>query len=198
MTPNKDLRKILEEITELKARVSQELEQQRKEFAYKLDRGKIVFSEEVLEKQKKFKQSLLTYLIKSKWTFRLTAPFIYMQIIPFLLLDIFVSIYQWTNFPVYKISKVKRGDYIIFDRHKLGYLNTLEKINCLYCSYVNGLIGYIREISSRTEQFFCPIRHAKKQVGKHDRYYLFTDYGDTQAYRLRLQELRRLLLEEIS
>ena len=67
-----------------------------------------------------------------------TAPVIYSLIIPFVLLDLFVTVYQLICFPVYKIEKVKRSDYLIFDRYHLAYLNTIEKINCAYCSYATG------------------------------------------------------------
>jgi hypothetical protein len=63
----------------------------------------------------------------------LTAPVIYTLIIPGLLLDLFVTLYQWICFPVYKITKVKRGDHIVIDRQYLRYLNLIEKINCVYC-----------------------------------------------------------------
>ncbi len=188
-----NLEKILDDITELKKEISEELEKKKRDFKYKIERGKVTFEADVLEKQRIFKQNLILYLVNAKFSSYIVSPFIYMQIIPFFMLDIFVSIYQWTNFPIYKISKVRRKDYIIFDRHKLGYLNTLEKFNCLYCSYVNGLIAYVREVASRTEQFFCPIRHAKKQQGSHDRYHLFTDYGDTESYKGKLKGIREAL-----
>lgn len=34
----------------------------------------------------------------------------------------------------------------------------MEKVNCVYCSYFNGLMSYLREIAGRTEQYWCPIR----------------------------------------
>ena len=119
---------------------------------------------------------------KTKLLYYLVVPIIYIQIVPFIILDIFITVYQWINFSVYKIEKVNRQDYIVFDRHKLDYLDIIEKVNCLYCSYVNGLVSYIQEIASRTEEFFCPIRHAKKQLGNHSLYQQFTEYGDGQAY----------------
>jgi hypothetical protein len=95
----------------------------------------------------------------------LTAPVIYAVIVPLVLLDLFVTIYQRVCFPVYGIPKVNRGDYLIFDRHHLAYLNALEKLNCAYCSYANGLIAYVREIAGRTEQYWCPIKHARRDWG---------------------------------
>jgi hypothetical protein len=105
------------------------------------------------------------------------------------LLDIFVSLYQAVCFPVYGIEKVRRGDYIAFDRKHLSYLNGLEKLNCVYCSYGNGLLAYAAEIAGRTEKRWCPIKHAKRMAAVHRHYSEFVDYGDADAYR-RLQNAR--------
>ena len=88
--------------------------------------------------------------------------------------------YQAVCFPVYGIPKVARKDYLIFDRRYLAYLNGLEKFNCAYCSYANGLIGYVREIASRTEAYWCPIKHARRVVNAHPRYSSFADFGDAR------------------
>lgn len=126
----------------------------------------------------------------------LTAPVIYSCIVPFVLLDIWVSVYQWVCFPVYGIAKVRCSDYIAIDRWKLGYLNLIEKANCDYCSYANGLIAYVREIASRTEQYWCPIRHARAIKGPHQRYRMFVDYGDARGYQRQQPVLRQELHEE--
>ena len=65
-----------------------------------------------------------------------------------------------------------------------------EKINCLYCSYASGIINYGREIASRTEQYWCPIKHAHKLVDVHQRYANFLDYGDAQDYKENMTEAR--------
>jgi hypothetical protein len=78
---------------------------------------------------------------------------------------------------------------MIFDRRYLAYLNALEKLNCAYCSYANGLIGYVREIASRTEQYWCPIKHARKLVAAHPRYASFADFGDAEGYQAQIQAL---------
>jgi hypothetical protein len=88
------------------------------------------------------------------------------------------------------VRLVRRRDYFALDRHTLAYLNAIEKINCLYCSYVNGLIAYVHEIAARTEQYWCPIRHARRVRGAHQRYAAFAPCGDAWAYRRRLPMLR--------
>ena len=69
----------------------------------------------------------------------------------------------------------RTGDDLVFDRHRLGYLNAIEKVHCVYCGYANGLVAYAREIAARTEQYFCPIKHAAPIAAPHDRYHLFAD-----------------------
>jgi hypothetical protein len=113
----------------------------------------------------------------------LSSPLIYACVIPFLMLDATVELYQLVCFPIYGIPRVRRKDYLVFDRGRLAYLNTIEKIGCIYCSYANGLLAMIGEIAARTEQHFCPIKHAHRLAQTHSRYGHFLPYGDAQAYR---------------
>lgn len=113
----------------------------------------------------------------------LSSPVIYGCILPFLLLDVAVALYQLVCFPIYGIPRVRRSDYLIFDRGRLAYLNTIEKAGCLYCSYANGLLALVSEVAGRTEQAFCPIRHGRTLVRAHSRYDKFLAYGDARAYR---------------
>lgn len=123
----------------------------------------------------------------------LSAPVIYSTILPFALLDLWVSAYQAICFRAWGIRRVRRRDHFAIDRQKLAYLNALEKVNCLFCSYANGVIGYVREIAARTEQYWCPIRHARRTLGLHDRHERFAPYGDAESYRERLPALRAAL-----
>jgi len=157
---------------------------------YELRKGKVWFSKEVQREQKRLKTSLGRYVLGSRFFAVVTAPFIYACIVPFALLDFFVSMYQAVCFPVYGIPKARRRDYMAIDRGKLKYLNSLEKLNCLYCSYANGLLAYVVEIAGRTEQHWCPIRHARRIQHAHDRYSHFLPYGDAKAYRNKIEEVR--------
>jgi hypothetical protein len=115
---------------------------------------------------------------------------IYSLLIPVVLLDLFVLMYQAVCFPVYKIPKVRRRDYLIFDRHHLAYLNIIEKINCAYCSYCNGAIAFAREVASRTEVYWCPIKHARRVLGPHPHYQGFANFGDAEAFHAKLKEMK--------
>ncbi len=74
-----------------------------------------------------------------------------------------------------------------------SYLNSIEKFNRVYCGYVNGLIAYAREIVPRTEQYWCPIKHARKVLDPHRRYARFADFGDSQELHERIQRMRESL-----
>ena len=71
-----------------------------------------------------------------------SMPFIYVMFFPLVFFDLFLEIYHHACFPLYKLPLVNRAKYIKIDRHKLKYLNALEKLNCSYCGYANGLIHY--------------------------------------------------------
>ncbi len=95
----------------------------------------------------------------------ISAPFIYGIFFPTVILDIFLEIYHRICFPLYGIKCLKRSDYIIIDRHKLKYLSFIEKLNCIYCGYMNGFFSYLLDIGGETERYWCGIHH-DKQVAK--------------------------------
>jgi hypothetical protein len=120
----------------------------------------------------------------------LSAAIIYAGFVPFVLLDLFLWIYQGLCFPIYRIPRVKRAEYLAFDRTDLPYLNVIERFNCFYCSYANGLAVYLHEIAARTEQYWCSIKHARRIKAAHDRYLRFFEYGDVDSYTKGLERLR--------
>jgi hypothetical protein len=181
MTP--DIAALTEKIRDLEAELEAELAQRRAELQVGMEKGRAFFEEEILRRHGELRTRLSTYVLNAHPMVVITAPVIYAMIVPFVLLDLFVTIYQAACFPVYGIPKVRRGDYLVFDRRHLAYLNALEKLNCAYCSYANGLIAYVREIAGRTEQHWCPIKHARRVIGAHPRYAMFEDYGDAEGYR---------------
>jgi hypothetical protein len=183
-------------IRALEAELDAELAKRRAELRIGLEHGRVAFEEELLRRHRELKTALTTYLWNARLLVILTAPVIYALIVPFVLLDIFVSVYQAVCFPIYNIPKVRRADYFVFDRHHLAYLNAIEKLNCAYCSYANCLIAYAREIAARTEQYWCPIKHARRVVGSHPRYVAFDDYGDAENYHKRAEDLREALAKE--
>jgi hypothetical protein len=147
------------------------------------DQGRSPFSLEILQEHRRHKRSSWKHLRSTRALVILSSPLIYISVVPFLLLDATVTLYQLVCFPIYGIPRVRRKDYLVFDRGRLAYLNTIEKIGCIYCSYANGLLAMITEIAARTEQHFCPIKHAQRLLQTHSRYGKFLPYGDARAYR---------------
>ncbi len=183
---------LVAKIKALESELEAELHQEYEKFTCEITKKR----EELLASYRRDRQGVLRYLVTTPILHMLSAPVIWSVIIPALVLDLFVSVYQWVCFPIYKITKVKRSDYIIIDRHRLAYLNSIEKLNCLYCSYFNGLMGYVSEVAARTEQYWCPIRHASRVKSIHARYQKFFKYGDSANFRQSLKELRGELMEE--
>jgi hypothetical protein len=174
---------LTDKIALLETELEAELAMRRAKLHVGLEKGRAVFEEEILRRHRELRRKLPRYILDAHPLVVLTAPAIYSLIVPLLLLDLFVTIYHAVCFPAYGIVKVRRADYFVFDRHHLGYLNAVEKLNCAYCSYANGLIAYAREIAGRTEQYWCPIKHARRVVGAHRYYAQFSDYGDAAAFR---------------
>ncbi len=181
---------------ELEKEMERLLAEQREKFHYKLEHGKVRFEERVRSFQRQYKVSVWRYLQKAKLRYILSAPIIYAMIVPLLFLDISLTVYQQICFRIYGIPLVKRKDFFTVDRHLLNYLNAIEKFNCVYCSYGNGVVAYGQEITSRTEQFWCPIKHAKKTSGRHSRVEHFFEYGDADAWRHELESKRKELEED--
>jgi hypothetical protein len=149
------------------------------------------FSLEDLIEHRLHKISSWKHLRKTRLLVILSSPLIYACVLPFLLVDASVALYQFVCFPIYGIPKVPRKDYLVFDRGVLAYLNTIEKIGCIYCSYVNGLLGLITEIAGRSEQYFCPIKHAHRLAATPPRYAKYLPYGNARAYREQSEAVSR-------
>ena len=187
---------LLREIHRLEGELEEAVETQELKFRYRLEGARVRFEESVLAAHRDLKVNALRWLGQSQPRNVLSVPFIYAMIVPFVIVDLSVSFFQFICFPLYRISKVERSRYIVVDRYQLSYLNSIEKLNCIYCGYVNGLISYIREIVARTEQHWCPIKHARKLLDPHRRYTRFADFGDSDELQAHIDEMRDSLAKE--
>jgi len=160
------------EITALIRKLEDDLEaefaRRRLDLAFTVTGGKVRFEEYVLKHHKQIRSNLLGHLLGARPLMVITAPLIYAMIVPFMLLN----------------------------RGQLAYLNWVEQFNCFYCSYANDVISYVREIAARTEQYWCPIKDARRIVSAHERYSKFAGYGDAAAYQAELAGLRNELNKE--
>jgi hypothetical protein len=175
------------------AAVLRDTRRQRATWRFRVHQGAIQFDRDVHLAHRRLKQGVAAFLRESSLLNAATAPLIYSLVVPLALADLWISLYQWICFPVYGVGRVRRRDYFVLDRHKLGYLNAIEKVNCTYCSYANGVIAYIREVAARTEQYWCPIKHGRRVRAPHQGYPLFADYGDAAGYRHQAPVLRKAL-----
>jgi len=189
---NKRIKYLLEQMEAIEKELNETIHQQEIQFNYSLKGKKVEFESSIKEAHKKLKIGLINWFSTRPQNL-ITGPIIYSMIFPMLILDLFISFYQVTCFPIYEIKLVKRSDYISFDRHHLNYLNWIEKFHCTYCAYGAGLLAYITEIVAKTEQYFCPIKHARKVMGSHARYLKFLEYGDAQNYQINLENYRKQL-----
>jgi hypothetical protein len=189
---------LLDGISRLEHDVETELDRTKSQWRYTLDGGRVRFEREVRLAHRRLKKSVPRFLRESSLPNLLTAPVIYGMIVPIVILDVCFSVYQAICFRVYGIARVRRSDYIVIDRHHLAYLNAIEKLNCEYCGYANGVFAYVREIAARTEQYWCPIRHARRIPAPHPHYRNFVDYGDAEGYHRRLIPLREQLPHDSS
>jgi len=190
---NERISKILAQMAALDEELRTAVREQESRMFFQIKGKRVEFERSVKEAHKRLKTNFFRWLVTNRPQNLITGPIIYAMVVPLLMLDLFVSFYQWACFPIYGITKVRRSDYIVFDRHQLGYLNFIERFHCTYCEYGNGLIAYLREIVARTEEYFCPIKHAHKILGTHGRYNRFLDYGEADAYEAKLEAFRKAL-----
>jgi hypothetical protein len=188
MTNQVDL--LMERLRTIEAEIEVELAKRREALRYHFENRRIVFEKGVIELHRRLKTRVWRYLADAHLLTVLTAPVIYAMIVPIVLLDLSMMLYQAICFPVYGIPKVRRRDYLVFDRQHLAYLNAIEKLNCAYCSYANNMIAFVREVAARTEIYWCPVKHARRVLGPHPHYQGFADFGDAKAFRARLTAMK--------
>lgn len=184
---NGPLGEIAGRLTEMERELEQafdaQLADKRAQFRYRVEKGRVAFDSGMSALHDRLRKNWISYLWDMPRYSLLVSPVIYSLTVPLLMLDAWLWLYQAVCFPVYGIEKVDRSKYILLDRGRLRYLNWLEGFNCDYCGYANGLIAYAREVSSRTEQYFCPIKHAVRLLGAHPRSLDYADFGDAEGYR---------------
>jgi len=184
------IREMILEIEDLKEKLQAEIAQQEENIDYEIKNGYVRFENEVFSRQKENMKHLMVWFREIPLIQLFSAPIVYGMLLPALLLDLLLFVYTYVVGRVFKITFAHRKDYIVYDRHYLGYLNIVEKFNCLYCAYFNGLMQYSAAVAGRTELYFCPIKHAKKIAYTHHFYNDFFMYGDGDKYPKRLERLR--------
>ena len=192
---NDRIRRLLAQLASAEEELNAALHEQESSLTFQIKGKRIEFEQSIRQAHLKLKTGFFRWLVTDRPQNLITGPIIYGMIVPLAILDLFVSLYQATCFPIYRVAKVRRADYIVFDRQHLEYLNFIEKFHCTYCAYGSGLVAYVGEIVARTEEYFCPIKHARKVLGGHARYARFLAYGEAADYEARLEKFRIGLLD---
>lgn len=190
------IRLILNKISALEDELRREMHEQESRLRYRIEGKRIEFERSIREAHQQLKVGVFRWLLTIRPRNLLTIPIIYSMIVPLVVFDLCVTFYQMICFPIFGIRRVRHSDYIAIDHQHLAYLNIIEKFHCIYCSYANGMIAYAREITARTEQYFCPIKHAQKVLGTHARYGRYLDYGEADGFHDKLEEFRAELVRE--
>lgn len=183
MNISDQIAELFDNLQALEEKLQKDLEAQQKKFQYAIWKRRVRFDAAVRQHHKTFRTTVRQFLKDSTLLAMFVSPLVYVVFIPLVMLDVLLFLFQLVCAPVYGIPKVKRAEYIVLDRHNLAYLNPIEKLNCVYCGYANGLLAYARAIAARAEVHWCPIKHALKTKGAMRQYYNYADYGDAEGYR---------------
>lgn len=199
-----DFHSMIKTLSRKKEESINDLEEFKKKLTIKINAqlDKLYWKKNAVQEVKSKKQELRKLKIgvwkklihNSFWStvkFVFSMPFIYLMILPGILMHLCLEIYQQVCFRIYRIPRVRPRDFFIFDRRHLPQLNWLEKFNCFYCSYYNCLVSYMQEIVGRTERYWCPIKHAKRMENTHKHYGRFVDYADAKHLREDWATLRK-------
>ena len=190
---NDRIRHLLAQMQALENDLREALHEQETGMLFQIKGKRVEFERSIKQAHRRLKTGFFRWLVTNRPQNLITGPVIYGMIIPLAILDLFVTFYQMLCFPIYRIAKVRRADYIVLDRQHLEYLNFIEKFHCTYCAYASGLIAYVYEVVAKTEQYFCPIKHARKILVMHSHYARFLDYGEAADYEAKLEVYRRTL-----
>jgi hypothetical protein len=182
------IKQLLAKIDALNNALQKEQARLAEKYGFSINKRRIIFMQAFKARNKDWRIPAWKYAIPHDIRHFLSIPFIYMMIIPAVILDAFIMVYNWTALPLYRIPPVRRKDYFIYDRRFLDYLNIIQKANCLYCSYMNGLFAFAVEIGARTERYWCPIKAANKPKAKHGWYNDFADYGSPEEWEEKFNE----------
>ena len=107
------IREVLEEISRLEQELGQIIQSQQQRIRYRVEGTKIRFEQAVRESHARLRKSLPQWFLESSPRNVLSAPVIYAMIVPFVILDIGLTVYQAICFRLYGVPRVKRSQFIV-------------------------------------------------------------------------------------
>ena len=86
---------ILARITQLEEELETEFQRRRHALQADFEDRQVRFEHAVLEQQRRFRMGLVRYVVGAQWRSVLSIPFIYSLVVPMVLLDVALTVYQW-------------------------------------------------------------------------------------------------------
>ena len=94
----------------------------------------------------------------------LAALLTWLPIFVFIAFDLLMYPLLFVAFWATGIEMPSRKAHIqVIDRSKLQYLSSREKLGCMYCGYVNGIMEFYKEATNAAEKHWCAIIHESKK-----------------------------------
>lgn len=103
----------------------------------------------------------VVYFVPAQGAAMYNDPVICAMVVPLVLAYPGFTLYRQICF---RAHDVPRGDHPVIDRHRPVYLNTIGKLNHIHRGYGDGVTAF-----ARTGQYRCPVRHACRVRGAHER-----------------------------
>ena len=105
---NEKINLLLEKMAALENELQEAVHQQESRVFFQIKGKRVEFEQSVKQAHRKLKTSLFRWLVTNRPQNLITGPIIYAMVFPLMMLDFFVSLYQFTCFPIYGINKVRR------------------------------------------------------------------------------------------
>jgi hypothetical protein len=87
--------------------LKREVKDQQRRWQYRVHRGRVWFDKELRETHRRLRQSIPAYILEGNLLSLLTAPIIYSLLLPLVLLDLWVTLYQSICFPIYGMPRCR-------------------------------------------------------------------------------------------
>jgi hypothetical protein len=102
---NDKIRELLIRITALEDEIEDLLRKQQEQVLVYLQDGRYRIRDELDQAHRLLRQGIWRWLLDSRPRNLISAPIIYGMIIPFIIMDLFLTCYQWICFPLYRIGR---------------------------------------------------------------------------------------------
>ena len=139
---------LVAQMAALEADLKEAVHEQESRVFFQIKGKRVEFEGSIRETHRKLKRSLWRWIVTDRPQNFLTGPIIYSLIVPLAVLDLCVTFYQASCFPIYKIAKVRRADYIALDRQHLEDLMDLLQMKRGVQMHHRRLVRY-QEIAVR-------------------------------------------------